>query len=128
MTLFGGIAGLAVDAMARPATRVRMQPGSYVNGRWYEPNVPAEDAIRAVIQAASESDLRQLPEGERTEAYVAIWTKADLRTADETTKVQADRVISELGDRWKVVRIVQRTEAGFIRAIGRMEHDRGRSV
>lgn len=126
--LLGGIAGLAVDAMARPATRVRPSAGgAYVEGQWV-PAATVSLAIRAVIQAPEESDIRQLPEGERTEAYVAIWTRADLRTADETAQTDADRVISKTGDTYKITRISERTEAGFTRAIARLEHARGRGL
>jgi hypothetical protein len=128
MTLFGGIAGLAVDAMARPATRIRSVAGSYVDGRWTPSAGAISEPIRAVIQDPKEADIRQLPEGERVEAFVAIWTRAELRTADETNKIEADRVTSETGDTYKIVRVSDRAEANFTRAIGRLEHARGRSV
>lgn len=127
MTLFGGIAGLAVDAMARPATRVRAAVGLYINGIWAAGG-PSSEAIRAVIQDPREADIRQLPEGERVEAYVTIWTRADLRTADETAGTEADRVVSEAGDTYKITRVSDRSEAGFTRAIARLEHARGRGV
>lgn len=127
MTLFGGIAGLAVDAIARPATRIRKAPGSYVDGQWVE-GTNTSLAIRAVVQAPKEADIRQLPEGERTEAFVAIWTRAELRTADENLQTEADRVTSEAGDTYKITRVAERTEAGFTRAIARLEYARGRGL
>ena len=127
MTLFGGIAGLAVDAMARPATLIRRAPGSHVNGRW-QAGAETSTAIRAVIQDPKEADIRQLPEGERTEAFVAIWSRSELRTSDETAKTEADRVVSEHGDTYKITRVSDRAEGGFHRAIARLEHARGRSV
>lgn len=127
MTLFGGLAGLAVDAMARPATLVRAGAGSYVNGKW-TPGAPSSTAIRAVIQDPKESDIRQLPEGERTEAFMVIWSRSELRTSDETAKTEADRVTSEDGQTFKITRASARTEAGFYRAIARLEYDRGRRV
>ena len=114
MSLFGGLAGIAVDAMARPATRIRPAAGAYVDGQW-QAGASVSTAIRAVIQAPAERDLRLLPEGERTEAYVTVWTRADLRTGDEDSRTEADRVTGEAGDTYKIVRIVQRTEAGFTR-------------
>jgi hypothetical protein len=125
--IFGGIAGLAVDAMARPATRVRAAAGSYVNGVWVAGS-PTSTSIRAVIQAPKDADLRQLPEGERAEAHVVVWTRSDLRTADETLRTEADRVTSAAGDTYKITRISERTEAGFTRAIARLEHARGRGL
>jgi hypothetical protein len=47
MTLFGGIAGLAVDAMARPATRVRAAAGSYINGKPMTPELQKLGAFGA---------------------------------------------------------------------------------
>lgn len=128
MTLFGGLAGLSVDAMARPATLVRAGVGSYVAGRWVAAP-PSSSTIRAVIQAPSEADIRQLPEGERTEAFVTIWTRTALRTASEDDKTEADHVTGEDGQTYKVTRIASRTEAGFTRAIARLVSDgRNRSV
>jgi hypothetical protein len=127
MTLFGGIAGLAIDAMARPAIRIRKAVGAYVDHVWV-PGAPVSDVIRAVIQDPKENDIRQLPEGERTEAFVAIWSRSELRTADETAKTEADRVTSEAGDTYKITRVSDRSEGGFYRAIARLEHDRGRRV
>lgn len=127
MTLFGGIAGLAVDAMARPATRLRQSPGAYVDGQWVE-GATISEAIRAVVQDPKEADIRQLPEGERVEAYGTIWTRAELRTADETAGTEADRVVTEAGATYKITRVSERTEAGFTRAIARLEHARGRGV
>jgi hypothetical protein len=129
MTFLGGLAGLAVDAMARPATRIRAAVGSYVGGKWQAGGAPISDQIRAAIRAPSESDIRQLPDGERTEAYVTIWTRADLVTADEDSGRQADEITGEQGQTYKVVRVVERTEAGFTRAIARLVSDgRGRRV
>jgi hypothetical protein len=128
MTFLGGIAGLAVDAMARPATLIRAAAGAYVDGQWVA-SAPTASSIRAVIQAPSEADIRQLPEGERTEAFVTIWTRAALRTADEDAGTQADQVTGEQGQTYKIIRIAERTEAGFTRAIARLESDgRGRSL
>lgn len=128
MTLLGGIAGIAVDAMARPATLIRAASGSYVGGQWVATG-PTSSAIRAVIQAPSEADIRQVPEGERTEAFVTIWSRAELRTADEDARTEADRVTGEQGQTYKIIRVVERTEAGFTRAIARLESDgRGRGI
>ncbi len=128
MTFLGGLAGLAVDAMARPATRIRAAVGSYVGGQW-QAGAPSSTQIRAAIQAPSEADIRQLPEGERTEAFVTIWTRAELQTSDEDVGRQADEVTGEQGQTYKIIRVVERTEAGFTRAIARLVSDgRGRSV
>lgn len=127
MTVFGGYAALAIDAIANPATLKRRAPGAYLEGLWTK-GAETQTPIRAAIQAPSERDLRELPEGERTEGTVAIWSRSELRVADEDTGTEADRIIGAGGDTYKIVRVSDRTEAGFYRAIGRLEHDRGRSV
>jgi hypothetical protein len=129
MTFFGGLAGFAVDAMARPAIRIRAASGNYdERGVWVPSSGPVSENIRAVIQDPKEADIRQLPEGERVEAFVAIWTRAELRTSDETANTEADRVVSEHGDTYKITRVSDRAEGGFYRAIARLEHARGRGI
>lgn len=127
MTLFGGLAGIAVDAMARPATLKRRAPGAIVDHEWV-PGAETSTPIRAVIQDPKEADIRQLPEGERVESFQTIWTRTELRTADEDAGTEADRVVSENGQTFKITRVSARDEGGFYRAIARLEHDRGRSV
>lgn len=122
MTLFGGLAGFAVDAMAQPAILNRWQDGEYVNGQWVEGWVYPV-AIRAVIQAPGESDIRLLPEGERIEAYVTIWTRSCIRTVDEEAGVAAETISTPNGQTYKITRVVERTEAGFYRAIARLIRD-----
>lgn len=125
--LLGGLAGLSVSFMARPATLLRRAQGAKVNFQWV-PGALTEIPIRAVIQAPSESDLRQQPEGERAEGYVTVWTKADLRISEEDGGTDSDRVRGEDGQVYKITRVVHRTEAGFTRAIGRLERDGGRRI
>lgn len=124
MTL--ALASLAVGMLAQPATLIRKAPGSYVDGFWQDSST--ETSIRAVVQAVSERDMRLLPEGERTEAYVTIWSTTELRVADEDNETTADVIRTETGDEYRVIRLANRIEGGFWRAIGRAVHDRGRSV
>jgi len=128
MTTFGGFSGLAVDAWARQATRVRAAGGSYVDGKWVAAG-PTSETIRAAIQAPSAADLTQLPEGERTEAHVIIWSRSDLRTADEDAGTEADIITGEDGRSYKIVRLANRSEGAFYRAMARLISDgRGRRV
>jgi hypothetical protein len=117
-------AGRAVDRFASPATLRRWNASGWqANGVFSETSGVATSQIMAVVQAPSERDMRLLPEGERIEAYVTIWTRAALRTSDEAAGTRADEVIGEGGQRYRVVRIASRVEGGFTRAIGRMVHD-----
>lgn len=127
MSLFA-LAGLAVDIAATPHTLRTWPAGSYVEGEWAQGEA-VEKPIRAVMQAPSANDMRDVPEGQRTEAWVTVWSRAPLNTSDEDDQQGADEVINARGEAYRVVRVQQRTEAGFYRAIARLiKHDRGRSV
>ncbi|WP_406858495.1 hypothetical protein ABEG18_13050 [Alsobacter sp. KACC 23698] len=121
-------ASRAVLALAKPATLRRFGARQRnPNGTFSDP-VATEIPIQAVIQAPSEGDLRQVPEGERSEAWVTIWTPTELHTASEDSGALADEIESPRGERFKVYRVAVREEGGFTRAIGRLTHDRGRRV
>lgn len=127
MTIFA-LAGLAVDLAASPHVLRTWPAGSYVEGEWTQGEA-VETPIRAVMQAPSARDLESLPEGERTEGLVTVWSRAPLNSADEDDRTRADEVVNCLGEAYRVVRVQQRAEAGFYRAIARLiRHDRGRSV
>ena len=127
MSLFA-LAGLAVDLAATPHTLRTYPPGSYVEGEWIA-GAPVETPIRAALQAPSANDLRDVPEGQRTEARVTIWSRSPLNSSDEDDEHGADEGIHARGEAYRVVRVQQRTEAGFYRAIARLiTHDRGRSI
>lgn len=116
--------GRAVDRYARPATLRRWATSGWQsNGEFNESAGATETAIMAVIQSPSEKDMRLLPEGERVEAYVTIWTRTALLTSDDTTGGRADEVVGADGTRYRIVRVSSRTEGGFTRAIGRLSRD-----
>jgi len=122
MSLFG--AGRAVDRHARPVTLRRWSASGWApNGVFNETAGVATSSIQAVIQAPSERDMRLLPEGERIEAYVTIWTREALRISDESTGKRADEIVGHDGQRYRVVRIASRIEGGFTRAIARLAVD-----
>lgn len=116
----------AITLLARPATLLR-STGSFVNGIWVQPP-PTATAITAVVQAASEQDMRVAPEGERTDGYVTIWTTVALRTSNEDTGEPEDAIQVGSGPVYRIMKVAERPEGGFWRAIGRLEHDRGRSL
>lgn len=128
MTLFGGLAGLAVDAMATTHT-LRTYPDSGWVDDQFSLGEPVDTTIRAAMQAPSANDLRDVPEAQRTEAWVTVFSRTPLNTSDEDDQQGADEVVNARGEPYRVVRVQQRTEAGFYRAIARLiRHDRGRSV
>jgi len=122
------IGALPIALMARPATLRRHPAGAWADNGQFVPGTAAETTIQAVIQAASEKDIRILPEGERTDGYVTIWSLSELRTADEDAGTVADEIEGSEGEAFRIVRVAYRSEAGFWRCIGRKIDDRGRSL
>lgn len=121
-----GLDAMAVEMFARPMQRIRAG-GDYNSHGTFEPTEEIA-VIRAVVQASSQNDLRTLPEGERTDGYVTIWTVFDLQTTDEGRKTLADVIRTPEGQDYKIVKVGPRHEGQFTRAIGRLEYDRGRSL
>lgn len=127
MSLFA-LAGIAVDIAATPHTLRTYPAGSFVEGEWTQGEA-VETPIRAVMQAPSTRDLESLPEGERVEGLVTVWSRSPLNTADEDDERRADEIINAAGEAYRVVNARLRSEAGFYRALARLiTHDRGRSV
>lgn len=125
---FFALAGLAVDIAATPHTLRTFPAGSYVEGEWQQAE-PVDTPIFAVMQAPSARDLESLPEGERTEGLVTVWSRAPLNVSDEDDKTRADQIINACGEAYRFVSTRLRAEAGFYRAIARLvTHDRGRGV
>lgn len=122
------IGALPVAVMGRPATLRRHPAGAWADNGQFVPGSATETSIQAVIQAASEKDLRVLPEGERTDGYVTIWALVELRTADEDAGTVADEIEGPEGEAFRIVKVGYRPEGGFWRAIGRKIDDRGRSL
>lgn len=128
--------GIAIDLLKRPAKRRRFTSAGFAaNGAYDEAAGLAETDIDAVIQpfaadstAENKMDLRSVPEGERVEDYVIVWTKADIRASNETTGVAADEIDALDGRVFKIVSLTTRVEGGFKRAIAGLIHDRGRSL
>lgn len=117
-------AGRAVDRFASPVSLRRWSAtGWQSNGVFNETTGVTTTQIMAVIQAPSAQDMRLLPEGERVEAYVTIWSREALRASNEATGIRADEITGADGRRYRVVRIAHRNEASFTRAIGRLVND-----
>lgn len=122
-----GLAALAIDLLAGTVTRHRFAAGSYVNGLFVA-GAETSSPIAATVQAPKREDLEQAPEGERIEGTVVIHTRSDLRTANEDAGTPADEVTVAAGERYKIVSVAARREAGFVRALARRTDDRGRGV
>lgn len=72
----------------------RRGAGVYTNGLFVAAE-PSTLNIQAAVQPATSKDLLSLEEGQRTKETKAIYSKTELRTADEGTGVQADIVTKD---------------------------------
>ncbi|TAY66548.1 hypothetical protein ELG88_09780 [Rhizobium leguminosarum] len=102
------IAGLAIDRRAISMTLTRRAPDSYDpdTGKAIT-GVPAVIPIKAVIQPATGNQLRDLPEGVRTEAQWLLWSRS---------QVQLDDTVTHKGINYRVVYVWPRDEGAFYRA------------
>ena len=75
---------------------IRAAPLERVNGRVIDAGDPERFSIKGGIQPTTAKDLQRLPEGQRTNASIAIFTICDLRTGD-APGTRADRVIPRCG-------------------------------
>ncbi len=70
----------------------RYAPTTYVGGRAQTPT-PTVFTIRAIIVPANPRDLQRLPEGERSNDRIRVFTTERLNTADVATSTLSDRVV-----------------------------------
>lgn len=100
-------AGLAIDRRAVPVTLIRRSAGSYdADGRFVD-GAETSVTIPAVIQPASGNQLKDLPEGVRTEAGWIAWSRAEIRDEDR---------LAHAGVIYRVLVAWPRAEGGFFRA------------
>lgn len=120
------LAAKAIDVLARPIALVRIGPGAYVEGQ-FQPGARVRTTIQAAHQPITAEDLLQLAEGDRTEAMKSLWSRAELRSANEAAQTPADELEIE-GAIWRVIKVWPRSEAGFWKAVAGRADDRSRSL
>lgn len=84
-----------------PLTITRTPNGSRVNGRW-QPAVSSTIAIRAGIEPVTGRELKDMPEGQRGDEVIRIYSAVALRT--RTPDGDPD-VITYRGEPWTVTRV-----------------------
>lgn len=107
--------GIAIDFLGVSITRIRNAPGSYVDGKWI-PGPPTSTAVTAVVQpiiggainSTFGHQLMDLPEGVRTEAKLAAWSRSDF-ALDDTVVYK--------GQNYRVLFVWDRQDGGFYRAL-----------
>lgn len=97
---------------ATTLTVTRRAAGSYVAGVW-TPGATSTLTVEGSLQPMTGRELLLLPEGERTRARWKLYTETELRTADETTTTEADRV-SWNGRSLVVVRVQDYSHVGLL--------------
>lgn len=111
---------LAIDAEAVTVTLhgVALADGAYDNdpvtgtGKWV-PGVAVDTPIVATVQPATGRNLFDAPEGVRTEARFAAWSRVTIRENDEITYD---------GERYRVVWRAPRPQDGFNKvALGKLK-------
>lgn len=85
-------------------TRYRRVAGSYVEGVWVDGARSSSSITASVQPGGGPQDLARVPEGLRTRDVVKIFTDDDLRTADETQSLPADRILY-LDEEYEVVAV-----------------------
>ncbi|NTS31268.1 hypothetical protein HQ945_08370 [Phyllobacterium sp. BT25] len=99
--------GIAIDAFAVSVTRTRKATGAYnADGVWVA-GAPASIAISATIQPVSGWELKDMPEGIRTEAKYLAWSRSE---------ILIDDVITYKGKEHRVLFVRDRDEGDFYRA------------
>lgn len=114
---FANIGPAILGALGDPApiTVSTFATGSYVNGEWVS-GAASVSTLSAVVQPLRPREMFQLPEAERSEEAIAIFTLAALRTSTPAG-LEADRV-TWAGRVWRVVLVEDWTaQAGYARAV-----------
>jgi len=97
---------LAVMAEAVPVTLETVGGAYNAAGKWVKTE-PVQTTIQATIQSTDGSQLRDMPEGIRSEARSLLWSSSVVATGD---------VVIYKGQRYRAIYIWERPEGGFTRA------------
>lgn len=105
-------AAIAIDMLAKPATRRRPGAGAFVNGIW-QPGTSTNTPIVACIYAMPPEQVMNLPEGIRTQAEWMCWSRSELSAGDGDQT--ADEILYA-GRTMRVIYVWDRIEGGFYKA------------
>ena len=98
---------IAIDGESVPVTITTRAAGAYNDtGDWID-GAPTTASIMAAIQPVSGNQLKDMPEGIRTEAGWVAWSRS---------AIALDGVISHAGVTYRVLFVWPRAEGGFYRA------------
>ncbi len=77
---------------AEPVTRLRYGAATVTDHEVTRP-APTSSTVRASVQPMNGEDVQLLPEGNRHADMLKLYTKSELRTADQHAGTPADRVV-----------------------------------
>jgi len=80
----------AINCFDRVITVSRFEPGYYNEDGRFVAASPITFDIRASVQPARPDEIQRLPEGRRTSATIAVYSKAELKTANAPQGNQPD--------------------------------------
>ncbi len=69
------------------------------------------------VQPTKPAEIRKIEGGESIESAISLWTKTELRTADDNAENEADRV-GYRGKRYKIISAADWSGQGFRKFIG----------
>lgn len=113
------VANLATPLLAAIGTTItlhRRAAGTYVDGLWVSGGLTTS-SLTAHVQPADPETIQILPEGERTEGAIAIYTRAPLISSNDETGLESDRVVWN-GREYRVRIVEDWTQSfGYARAL-----------
>ena len=107
--------GAALRTLPKKHCKVFRRAGAHIDGRWKPGGEELSFTMSAVVQPAQPRDQRHLPEGTDAADAIAIHSKFELETADESRQREADVVeVAGMG-RYEVVSVADWSGQGFRR-------------
>lgn len=124
------LAAIAIDmisGMEPPgAILKRVAAGSYVNGRWVDGAAdPAVPLTNTTVLAISAKEREELPEALRHDDMRVVHTRTELRVHTDDT---VGDIIEYKGRDYKVLKVKERFEGGFYRAVIGHNHVRTNTI
>lgn len=96
-----------------------------VDARGRTQSSASEIAAQGVVHPATEEELKILPESQRVEEIVAVYTATRLTAGDDTHG--ADRVGWQ-GGTYKVLKVMDYSQFGFVMALAQNESMMGKEI
>ena len=100
----------ALRGITESVSVTRIAAGSRTLGRWTDGSTSVI-TIDACVQPATDEDMQRLPEGQRIEETISIFTTTELKTVSVDGQTPADRVSYD-GEVYEVQSVTPWSEVG----------------